>query len=179
MVPDADSYAGIFADSAGATIALEADGNRLFLRDGERRIALERAGSAEFVVNDSAWRLFPLAVVRDRGRATEVLHGGRWFTSEYYRGPRTFAVPVAWRSFVGHYRSQVAYFSNYRVVVRKGELLLVSPEGLAEPLVKRGQGFGVGRADHPVELVQFADIVSGRALRMNLSGTDYYRATTP
>ena len=80
---------------------------------------------------------------------------------------------------MGHYRSQVAYFSNYRVVLRKGELLLVSPEGATEPLVKRGHGFGVGRADHPIELVQFADIVSGRALRMNLSGTDYYRATTP
>jgi hypothetical protein len=27
--------------------------------------------------------------------------------------------------------------------------------------------------------VAFENVVSGRALRMNLSGTEYYRATTP
>ena len=58
--------------------------------------------------------------------------------------PKSFAAPAAWGAFALHYRSQIAYFSHYRVVLRKGELLLGSPEGATEPLVKRGRGSGSG-----------------------------------
>ncbi len=179
-VPDAESYVGSFTDSAGHHLALERDGDRLFLRAEGERVPLLRAEPGQFIAEDSTWRLFPLQVVRERGRATEVMHGGRWFVSEDYHGPRQFPFPLAWRGFVGHYRAQVPYFSNYRVVLRKGELLLISPEGIEEPLVERGGSeFDVGRVDPAIERVRFADVVSGRALRMNLSGTDYYRTTTP
>jgi hypothetical protein len=74
----------------------------------------------------------------------------------------------------------VPYYSNYRVLVRKGELLLVSPEGFEEPLSSAGgREYRVGRDARAVERVTFSDVISGRALRMNLSGTDYYRTMTP
>jgi CubicO group peptidase (beta-lactamase class C family) len=179
-IPDADSFAGSFADSAGEQITLEAAGGGLDLLAGGARIPLLAAGPAKFVARDSIWGRFPLRVLREGGLATEVLHGGRWFVSDRYRGPREFPSPAAWSRLVGHYRAQLSYYSNYRVVVRKGELLLISPEGIEEPLVPRGgTDFAVGRGEHPVEQIHFADVVSGRALRMNLSGTDYYRTTTP
>jgi hypothetical protein len=74
----------------------------------------------------------------------------------------------------------VPYYSNYRVIARRGQLLLVSPEGVEEVLIPGGEGrFRVGRDPQAIEEVEFLDVVSGRALRLTLSGTAYYRSTAP
>jgi hypothetical protein len=180
-IPAATDYAGAYTDSAGNTLRFEAAGDRLWLVTGEERLALLRGGEPDqFTISDTAWALFPLRFGRQRGGIVELSHGGRWFTAAKYSGPKVFRVPPEWKAFIGHYRAQVPYYSNYRVVQRKGELLLVSPEGIEEPLVALGgRDFSVGPGPHSVERVSFADLVSGRALRMNLSGTEYYRTMTP
>ena len=180
VIPEAATYAGEFRDSGGAGARLLAAGDSLWLEADGLRAPLYRDGRATFVTPHPAFQLFPLHVVREGGEATEFWSGGRWFTSPAYRGPRRFDAPAAWSGYVGHYRAQVPYDSNYRVVLRKGRLYLVSPEGIEEGLLPLGGGeFRVGDDPQAVERVRFADVVSGRALRMNLSGTEYYRATTP
>ena len=181
LVPRAEEYQGNYHDSEGNTIELTAAPGRLWLVRGPDRLPLLRAGEPDqFTISDSAWARFPLRFGRQDGRVVELFHGDRWFFTPGYPGPRTFHPPPEWGALVGHYRAEVPYYSNYRVVLRKGELLLVSPEGIEDLLVPQGgRDFRVGRDPHAVEEVTFADLISGRALRMNLSGTDYYRTMTP
>jgi CubicO group peptidase (beta-lactamase class C family) len=180
VIPNAADFVGRFADSAGSALEIETAGAGLVMVDHGRRITLFR-GSApdQFVARDSAWALFPIRFVREGRSVVELTHGGRWFTSERYQGERSFRVPAGWLGYVGHYRAQVPYFSNYRVVIRKGALILVAPDGEEEALVPEGgTEFSVG-GPNAVERAAFQDLVSGRALRLNLSGTDYYRSLTP
>lgn len=179
-IPGAADLAGVFADSAGDTVTLEAARGRLFLVDRARRIPLYRAGAGALVAADSAWALFPLRLMRENRRVVELVHGARWFRLVGAGPGRSQPAPALWQAFVGHYRAQVPYYSNYRVILRRGELRLVSPEGDEEVLTPVGaREFRVGRREGSVEEVRFDDVVSARALRMSLSGTDYYRATTP
>ncbi len=180
-IPQAANYVGSYSDSGGNRVQLEASGERLWLVSGHDRFPLLRGGeSDQFTIADSAWALFPLRFGRQQGRVVELFHGDRWFSTAEYRGPRWFRVPPEWPTLVGHYRAQIPYYSNYRVILRKGELLLVSPEGIEEVLVPLGgRVFRVGLSPQSAERVTFADLVSGRALRMNLTGTDYYRSMSP
>lgn len=180
VIPEATRLAGEFRDAEGTVVRIEAAGDSLFVVADGVRAPLYRDGPGTFVTPHPDFTRFPLRVRREGDRVTELVHGGRWWTTDAYRGPRHFEAPAAWASYVGHYRAQVPYYSNYRVVLRQGQLLLVSPEGFEEPLVPLGPAmFRVGGEARAVEQVRFADIVSGRALRLNLSGTDYYRTTTP
>jgi hypothetical protein len=181
VIPGAAEFAGVYADSAGDRLSVEAAGERLWLVAGTTRLPLLRAGAVDqFVTPDSGWSRFPIRFGRQQGRVVELVHGGRWYAAAAYAGPRQFNVPAGWSAYTGHYRAQVPYYSNYRVVLRKGELLLVSPEGLEEPLAPiGGRDFRVGRDPRSGERVHFSDVISGRALRLNLSGTDYYRTMTP
>lgn len=180
-VPGAGAYAGTYRDGDGNAVEVRAVGQRLWLVDGGRPVALSRAGAPDrFTARDSAWSRFLVVFGRENGEVVELSAGERWFASDGYRGPRTFSTPPGWSAYLGHYRAQVPYGSNYRVVLRKGRLLLVAPDGVEELLVQQGQGeFTVGTSESAVERVRFSDVVSGRALRLNLSGTDYYRSLTP
>jgi len=181
VVPRAADYAGTFSDGGGRRLSVEATGDRLWLTETGGRLPLLRGGDADqFLLQDSAWARYPVRFGRQQGRVVELLHGPAWFTAAGYTGPRSFVVPAEWRAYAGHYRAQIPYYSNYRVMVRKGDLLLVSPEGLEEPLVPiGGREFRVGRDARSGERVTFSDVISGRALRLNLSGTEYYRTMTP
>ncbi len=179
-IPAVTDYAGSFTDSAGARILLRAQRAHLFLDDGRGPRPLLRAGTDAFLVVDTAWARFPLRAVRSGNQVVELLHGGRWFRAEGAPAPASRAAPAAWQAYVGHYRALVPFDSNFRVIVRHGLLLLVSPEGIEEPLVPERDGtFRVGTDERSPERVTFQDVISGRALRLDLSGTAYYRATSP
>lgn len=179
-IPGAAEYVGRYQDSTGAVVEIVSAAGRLALETPMGQAPLLRAGRDAFVTAHPDFTLFPLRFGRQDGVVTELLHGGQWFPGARYSGPRRFPHPAAWSSYPGHYRAQVPYYSNYRVVLRKGVLLLLSPEGYEEPLLPVGNHeFRVGTDERAVERVRFTDVVSGRALRMNLSGTDYYRTTSP
>lgn len=179
-VPDAGQYAGSYTDPAGLSLGVVAEAGRLVLVSPTGRSVLYRDGEDSFLSLDTAFARFPIRFGRKDGRVVELVHGGQWYAGTAFRGPPTVRQPGAWQAYVGHYRAQVPYYSNYRVIARRGELLLVSPEGFEEPLVPLGEArFRVGSGAGAVERVRFADVVSGRALRLNLSGTDYYRTTSP
>ena len=102
----------------------------------EGRVALERMGSDRFYANVPRFALFPLQFGRDSsGAVTEVVYGGELFINARARGPVQFDYPREWVRYLGHYRAAIPWSNNFRVVIRKGVLLYVAPEGTEEVLV--------------------------------------------
>lgn len=178
LVANAPDYAGVFTDTAGTGLTFDAVGDRVDLVVEEERVPLERLGGDRFLVNHPRFALFPLQFGRDpAGRVVELVHGERWLVHARYRGPRSFDHPARWAAFTGHYRSRNPWFNNFRVILRKGVLLLVAPEGTEEillPLDRQGL-FRVGPDPRSPERLLFDTVISGRALRATLSGVSYYR----
>jgi CubicO group peptidase (beta-lactamase class C family) len=165
---------------AGAkTFTLVAEGERLILRYGDERIALERRGPDRFYVDHPDFALFLLRFGREEGEVVETFHGPDWYTNERYAGPTTFDYHEEWDAYPGHYCSYNPWLTNFRVVLRKGALVLIEPSGDEEPLVPLGDGiFRVGEEERSPERIRFASILNGQALRANLSCGEYYRTFT-
>jgi CubicO group peptidase (beta-lactamase class C family) len=208
-VANAADYAGAWLAPAGdRRLLLRADRDRLLLEHGGRRIALESAGDDAFFVDHPDFARYLLRFVRaadDRGGAggdggpggeggaaggaqdgaprgpvVEATHGPDWYAGGRYDGPRVFEVPDDWRALPGHYRTPHPWFSNFRIVLRKDRLWLVSPSGGEDPLTPvRGGAFRVGDDERSAERIRFDTVVEGRALHAVLSGTDYYRSPIP
>ncbi len=114
------------------------------------------------------------------GTVSEAAYGESWFVNERYAGPTTFDYPSEWDAFPGHYRSHNPWFSNYRIVLRKGGLRLVYPSGHEVPLMPLPNGsFREGDDERSPECYRFDAIVDGTALRMLHSGETFYRFFTP
>jgi CubicO group peptidase (beta-lactamase class C family) len=86
--------------------------------------------------------------------------------------------PADWRPFLGHYRSHIAWLTNFRVVSHKGELLWGFDHlgSKREPLTPLDDGsFRVGK-DWSPERLSFDTVMDGEAQRAWLSGALYYRS---
>jgi hypothetical protein len=83
-------------------------------------------------------------------------------------------------AYPGHYRSHNSWYSNFRVVLRKGELLLIEPNGDEELLKPLENGhFRIGADPGSPERIRFDTLIEGRADRAIFSGCPYYRTFTP
>jgi CubicO group peptidase (beta-lactamase class C family) len=180
-IPKAPEYAGEFVSPGGGKLLLEAEGEQLLLLHEGRRIALERQeGEDAFLVDHPDFALFPLRFGRAGGFVVEAFHGPRWYPNARYAGPRRFQVPPAWTAYPGHYRCTNHWEPNIRVILRKGNLWLVTPEGEERALTPAPGGiFRVGNGKYTADELRFDAVLHGQALRANLSGVDYFRAFTP
>jgi CubicO group peptidase (beta-lactamase class C family) len=179
-VPEADAFAGTYTTPDGRKLTLTADRNRLYLDHRAMRIPLERRGTDAFFVNHPDFALFLLRFARNaQKQPAEVSYGGDWYVNAKYQGPQAFVPPEGWRVFPGHYRTQHQWFNNFRIVLRKDELWLVSPSGGEEKLLPLDGGvFAVGGHDSG-ERIRFDTIVDGEALRADFAGVHFYRTFTP
>jgi CubicO group peptidase (beta-lactamase class C family) len=178
-VPDANEFAGIYRADEQELRLTPTDG-KLLLHSDVRQVALERRGADRFYVPDPAYDRFLLEFKREDGKIVEAFHGPRWYTNERYKGPRTFRYPKHWDAYVGHYRTRNPELSNFRVVLRKGKLVLIIPWGDSEtlhPLTRNT--FRISNDPLWPEILRFDAVVGGRALRVEYSGCPYYRAFTP
>lgn len=181
-VENATDYAGTFQSPDGdTTLTLRADGTRLVLEHAGSQVTLEVRGKDSFYVPHEDFALHLLAFTRsDEGVVTEAAHGANWYINNRYAGETAFDYPAEWDAYPGHYRSHNPWFSNSRVVLRKGSLSLVYPSGHEEPLVPLPDGsFRLGTDEQSPERFRFDAIVDGVALRMHHSGETYYRFFTP
>ena len=182
FVGNASEYAGEFTDVLGELVRFEADGNTLQAVTEAGSAVLERMGSDRFYANLPRFALFPLQFGRDSsGAVTELLYGGERFINGRARGPVGFEYPLEWLRYIGHYRAAIPWSNNFRVIVRKGVLLYVTPEGTEEVLVaeKTAGMFRVGADPEAPESIQFDTVISNRAQRAILSGVAYYRSFAP
>jgi D-alanyl-D-alanine carboxypeptidase len=175
QVPNAADFAGIFTAGDGARLVLAAEGGKLWLMVGVQKVALERAGGDRFIVKHPDFDLFPLEFARDRNLVVEAFHGPRWFKNERYAGPKTFDYPKEWEAFAGHYRNDSPWFGSARIFTRKGKL---TADG--NPLTPLGDGlFRVGAEEWSPERLGFGPVLNGRAMRMKVSGVEFYRTFLP
>jgi D-alanyl-D-alanine carboxypeptidase len=183
-VEHAGDYAGVYR-AGDKTLAFVAKGERLSLDLGGERVALEARGEDRFYANHPGFELFCLQFGRAGGTegapglVVEVSYGPDWYVNDKYSGPSAFDYSPAWDAYVGHYRMHNPWLTNFRVVVRKGELLFVEPQGDEKPLTPLDDGsFRLGD-EHSPERLRFDQVVDGQALRATLSGCHYYRFFTP
>jgi CubicO group peptidase (beta-lactamase class C family) len=178
-VENAGQLAGAFTTANGRRLVFEADSNRLYLVRSGGRTPLESAGTDAVLGPADSFPLFPLTFRRTKGVVTEVTYGGDWYTNEQYRGPKSFAYPKAWDAYAGHWRIAQDWEPNFRIIIRKGKLLYVSPGGEEQAMTPLpGGDFRVGDPQS-AERLKFDQLVEGKALRASLSGMMYYRSFTP
>ena len=174
-VARAGDYVGVFAGEQGQ-LEFAREGAKLFLVRGGKRIPLERADSPDqFRVSEPDLARFPLIFGRKSadGPVVEVSSGDAWYTATAYDGPRQFQVPEAWRSYVGHYRSEDPWIGSLRVFILKGRLLL---DGT--PLELDGDLFRLRDEPSNTEWIRFGEIVNGKCMRLKFSGVDLWRVAT-
>ncbi len=181
---EATVFAGMYRGET-TDLTIEAEDGRLILVIDSERIPLEPMRSPAipdaFVADHPDFALFPLRFGRDAtGSVVELAHGGDWYAADHYEGARTFETPAEWAAYAGHYRSYNPWGSNFRIVVRKGGLLLVSPSGQEQMLYPHGDSFRVGDEPDCPECIWFDTILEGEMLRARRAGgADYYRFFTP
>ena len=174
-VKNAADYVGIYNTPDGKKLEVSAEGDRLYIMRGGRRIALERVGGDRFIVYHPDFELFLLGFAREQQQVTQAFHGSDWYIGEKYKGPKTFETRKEWEGFAGHYYNDSAWYGDTRIVLRKGQLFA---DGV-QPLIPRGDGkFGLGDPEGP-DWISFESIIDGRAMRMSLSGIVFRRAFTP
>ena len=178
LVLNASEYAGVYG-SGEERFVVTSDGQRLVLHWHGSEIALQQRGEDSFYIPHPGLERFLLEFGRNGDRGVEAFHGGEWYMGEGYAGPESFDYPVEWDGFCGHYRTYNFGLTNFRVIVRKGELLLLYPNGGHEPLVPMAGGvFRIGEDPRSPETLSFDSLASGQTLRAVYSGCPYYRTYT-
>src|SRR5579872_1708619 len=181
VVKDAADYAGTYAAANGRKFTISNDGGQVALDYQGNKVTLEPRGPDSFFVDQPEFALFDLRFGRDKGKVVEAFYGGQWFTNERYLGLRQFPSPPLWASYVGHYRAAHPWFNNFRIVLRKGKLWLIGPEGEEMTLTPMPGGYfaAAGEGRPARERITFDTPVHGKTLRATLSGLAYYRTFTP
>jgi CubicO group peptidase (beta-lactamase class C family) len=176
VIENAADYAGTYT-SGSRRLVLKADPPLLGVPVGGGLMLLEQQGRTSFYLNDPAWHNFLLRFERDNGVVTGFSHGSEWFTRDGHATPAAVSYPKEWDAYPGHYRTTHAWFNNFRVVVRRGTLYLVTPAGAEMAMEPAAPGLFKQKGTSS-ERIRFDSIVEGQALRANLSGVDYYRVFT-
>lgn len=182
VISNATDYAGDF--TAGEKhLSLIAENEHLYLDLDGGRVLLESRGPDTFLIPHPDYELFLLEFSRQDGAdtpITEALHGAVCYIPAGAEIPKIVSIPPEWGSYLGHYRTWNPWEPNFRVIQRKGQLLLVQPNGETEALIPDPDGsFHLGEDELSPEWLRFDQIIAGQALRANLSGVHYYRFFTP
>jgi hypothetical protein len=189
VIEDASPFVGTYRATDGSALTLVAEGETLLIDRGDDRVALEPRGNDVFFVPAPGLDRFLLSFGRDEaGVVVEAFHGPGWYTNDRYAGPTTFDYPDEWNAYPGHYRSYNPWFPSVRVMLHKGQLMLLHVGGSSdafgdrEPLTPLPDGtFRVGEDLESPERATFdvERIVDGQCLRLNLSGQHMDRFFMP
>jgi CubicO group peptidase (beta-lactamase class C family) len=186
-VPNTESFAGTYNAPNGA-VTVVADGDRLWLDSVDERIPLSAWGADAFVADHPRFDRFLLTFGRAGDDVVDLRHGSDVYVREGQPLPDPSGYPPEWNAFPGHYRTNNPWAPSFRVVLRRGRLLLIfaaPSDGFSEeqellPLDGGPPGaFGVERDGYIYDRLQFDAVADGQALRAHLSTAPYYRYFTP
>jgi D-alanyl-D-alanine carboxypeptidase len=177
-ISNAADYVGTYR-AVNSVLKFTATDGKLLLDYEGKTITLEKRAQDSFYVKHPHFDLFLIEFKRDSGKVVEAFHGSHWYINDSYTGPRHFDYPEEWEAYTGHYRTRNPELSNFRVVLRKGTLVLVFPSGASESLVPVDDGlFRIGEDHRSPETLRFDAVVDGHALRADYSDCPYYRTFT-
>ncbi|MGH2539860.1 MAG: serine hydrolase domain-containing protein [Actinomycetota bacterium] len=187
-IPHAGDFVGRYEGDDGRVLEVEAVESGLSIAMGSLIVRLERdpleaqVGDA-FLVAHEALDRFPLEFARDEsGTVVEAFHGPTWFRGEAYSGPGPEPLPEAWAAYPGFYRNDSPWSPAFRVMARKGGLILQWPYesgdqgtgGRLTPL--DGGSFAVG-AERDPRRVRFEGVTfGGKAPVAVYNGGRWYRS---
>ena len=179
-----DAFAASYR-SGEAELSVSAAGGHLLLHTGEDEIALEPVGFRPtpdwFLADHSGFDLFPIRFLRDEeGKVVALVHGETRYDAAGADTDGDAPSPSEWAAYPGHYRSHNPWISNFRIVLRRGALLMIYPHGYEAALTPVESGFRIGDDPDTPERITFDTIVDGQAWRAITSGGEtYYRFFTP
>jgi len=176
---NAADYAGTYSSLDGRNLELVAEGQKFSLIHQSKKITLEGSGDI-FTVPHPDFERFPLVFARadqkdPKSPVVEAGWGSEWFYHPRYTGPKQFAYPKEWDSYVGHYRNENPWVGSTRILIRKGRLMLDGTTPL-----EKGDGdlFYLRDEEHNPEWIIFGEIVNGKCMRIKMSGEDLWRVMT-
>jgi CubicO group peptidase (beta-lactamase class C family) len=178
-VSNAAEYAGTYVRNDGAKLSFVAKDNGLFAVTASGQVGpLEQKDSGRFVYPNS---IFPLVFGRanskdEKSPVVEVGWGGDWYINDRYTGPKTFGYPREWDAYVGHYRNESPWDGSFRIVIRKGKLMI---DGFIPLELGPDGAFNVRDEEWNTEWIRFYDLVNGKSMRVKLSGDDFWRVNAP
>jgi CubicO group peptidase (beta-lactamase class C family) len=173
-IPEASNYVGTFtyAEDAERCLTFTSEDEHLVVHYQGENIVLQRDEWGDrFLIPHPDFSRFLGAFTCVDGNVTEFVHGGDWYVTAAYQGPRTFDVPREWYAYVGHYCYAEVWSGHIRVVLRKGKLYLEDPEGFEDEL--QPQADGSFKSEQYV--LRFSDVLAGKASLLNISGSPYTR----
>lgn len=178
---NAADYAGHYEAALGQAVEIrESNGEVVLVRDGSSAVLSPRGDDAFYSTAPGLDRYIVAFGRNEDGRVVEFVHGADWYTNKAYRGAREFSVPDEWKQYTGRYRNFSPWHPYFEVIVRKGELLAVTGEGgetasgSTRLVPMGGSKFRIGE-DLTPEVLEFLDVVHGRALRASWSGHVFFR----
>jgi len=179
---DPKDVAGVYRSNGDPLVCEVVDGKLVVSFRGERADAHRLWGDTYQTSHSHLGRdLLRFARDEETGKVVEAISGALWFRGEACEGPDTFEAPAEWTAYIGHYRSFAPLIPSFRVVLRKGRLIVIWAGGYAETtLVDDGDGrFHSDPPSFAMEQVRFDAIADGRAQRCTLGGGTYVRVDTP
>lgn len=179
-VDGAEDFAGTYRSEHGE-LTLIADAGRLLLANHDEPVPLVRQKGDAFVVAHPDFERFTLSFERDGIHVTRATHGDRWWGNDRYAGPATLERPDGWESVAGHWRSHNPWYSNFRILPRRGSLRFLWGWGEEDwELVPLPDGrFRVGAEEWSPRRIRFDTVIEDMATRAVLDGAPYYRTFTP
>lgn len=177
-VERASSYVGDYS-SGDRVISIIAPEKRLWLEIDGEVVPLEPHGKKGFLANHPDYDKFLFYFRSKNGKIVDVCHGSDCFSRLGINAAEVLPCPPSWRPYPGHYRAYNPWFSNFRIVSRKGNLIHISPSGSEEPLCPLDSNlFRVGEDPRSPERLRFELIIDGQAQQANFSGGAYSRTFT-
>jgi len=172
----AREYVGTYR-SPDTAFTIEEEEGGLVLATEEARGKLTPLWGENFIVSHPGFDHAMLTFGRNEaGQVAEAFQLGEEYRNEHNDGSRSFDIPNAWHAYVGQYRSFGILVTNFRIFIRKGQLVCQSFGGTVDQvLTDLGNGaFRSGDKDSPERLL-FDCFANGKALRCRASGGDFYR----
>jgi hypothetical protein len=173
---NAIDYQGMY-EGTGGKLQFIAEGQALVLKLNNSSFQLENAGSGRFLCPNSQFSRFLFAFERadDKNPKSPVVAvgwGGDWYTNEKYSGAKTFDYPKEWNAYPGHYRNESPWDGSFRIVLRKGKLMI---DGVILLEQTSDGAFVLRDEEWNTEWIRFFDVVNGKAMRLKVSGDDFWR----
>ncbi len=174
-------------DQSTESLTFAAQGAALVLHHKGESIPLHPYDDDAFLSDHPDWDRFVFGFERDDdGNLDALFHGGDWFSIAGLDPTPIPTYPPEWDTFTGHYRSHNPWISNFRVVLRRGILRLIFPEGPDgfeddQPLypIPGSDLFRAGADPGSPERISFGTIIGDKARQAWLSGAPYVRDFTP